>query len=210
MFREHWVVFREFLCSFKATGELCPTSKWAASELTRPLKSSRPPKAILEVGAGTGSITKILLREMVPGDSLTLCELNPSFVRELQKRLEKNPYYQIHKSNIRFFQGPVQALPESTKYDVLVCSLPFLNFEVALVKDIFAKLHRITTEQSVMTYYEFIGLRWLGKRFSWPSRKRRLSELEDFFRNECLPRQTAAKQVWLNFLPISVFTLDMS
>ena len=82
MIKENLVFLREFLLEFKTTGACFPTSRWAAQALIAPLREdNRPPKNILELGPGTGSVTMPMLREMRDGDSLTICEINPRFMK---------------------------------------------------------------------------------------------------------------------------------
>jgi phospholipid N-methyltransferase len=90
MFKENLVFLREFLLEFKTTGACFPTSRWAAQALITPLRApERAPKNILELGPGTGSVTMPLLREMRPGDHLTICEINPRFMKSLKDTSKK-------------------------------------------------------------------------------------------------------------------------
>jgi len=95
--KDNLVVLREFFSEFKSTGTICPSSKWAARALANPLHEFSAPKHILEVGAGTGSVTVQILRKMNVNDELTVCELNPRFIKQLKKKLCKDFCYQIHK-----------------------------------------------------------------------------------------------------------------
>ena len=206
-------MFRGFLSEFKTTGTAFNSSRWAAQALSQPvrsahLRSKKVGSTILEVGAGTGPVTIRIVEDMGPEDSLTVVELNGAFMKALQERLEKSPHYQKHKDRIRLFVGPIQDLPEDVTYDVIVCALPFLNFERPLVEDIFKKFRRLGSESTILTYYEYIGLRKLGKLVS-PKRKERVEELEDFFQHVGHRRLIGREKVWLNFLPISVYTIKL-
>lgn len=199
----------EFFREFDCTGSVCPTSSKAATALTKPLREQRCAKNVLEVGPGTGSVTVKILRDMRPGDNLTICEINPRFMRELKKRLADNPDFLQHRDQITFFQGPIQELSENQHFDVIVCALPFLNFERAMVAEIFSKLMRLSSKDTVMTYYEYIGLRSLGKVVSFPTQKRRFKELDEFFDDVYSHHLRGRKRVWWNFLPINIYTLDL-
>lgn len=205
-----WIFIREGLLNFRHTGSFCATSHWAAKAMTNPLRTKREPMRILEVGAGSGSVTVEILRDMIPGDHLDIVEINPRFVTALRERLAKDENYHRLKDAISIFEGPIQDLPENHKFDVIVTSLPFLNFDISLVKDIFAKLQRLSTEETVMTYYEYIGLRHVGQVVSPPVRKRRLKELDSFFRKIHANDRIAHQRVWLNVLPIHIYTLRLA
>lgn len=206
--KDNIVMFLGFLEEFKNTGSAFKSSKHAARALSNPLRRNSTPKNILEVGAGTGPVTVEIIRNMAHHDKLTVVEINPKFMKILRENIEKLPEYRIHKDRITLFEGPVQEVPEENKFDVIVCALPFLNFDMGLVWDIFRKFNRLAKENSVMTYYEYIGLRRLGKVVS-KERKARLNELEKFFRNVGHQRLLKRDKVWLNLLPIYVYTLRL-
>ena len=206
--KELALFFKEGLLRFHDTGTVCATSHWAARALTNPLRQMRAPQRILEVGPGTGSVTIKILQDMIPGDSLTVCEINPRFMEALKKRLATNPDYIALEDDVSFFEGPVQGLPEDgLPYDVIVCALPFSNFSITTVQEIFEKLHSMSHDETVMTYYEYIGLRKMGQLVSTPERRNRLTELDKFFDEKHERELIMHKRVWLNFLPIHVHTL---
>lgn len=211
MAAENLVFLTEFVREFQATGTICPTSKWAAAGLVEPLLQPRGPMRILEAGPGSGSVTIPILENMRDDDRLTICEINPRFMKMLRERLEKEEIYHRHRDRITFFLGPVQELNEDGgQYDVIVCAIPFLNLELPIVKDIFSKFKTLSHPETVLTYYEYIGLRALGKVVSLSRRKLRLRELDSFFK--LLGEQTSVdrSRVWLNVLPINVFTLKVN
>lgn len=210
LLKEAVVFFKEGVSNFHHTGTLCATSKWAAKTLANPLRKKRAPMKILEVGAGTGSVTVEILKDMIAGDYLTICEINPRFMEAVQERLSEDPIYALHKDKIKFFVGPVQDLPEEDIYDVVVSSLPFLNFTIQTVEEIFDKLSKVSTDKTIMTYYEYIGLRKVGKVVSSPDRRKRIIELDRYFKEKHAASRIGHERVWLNVLPINVYTLKLT
>jgi phosphatidylethanolamine/phosphatidyl-N-methylethanolamine N-methyltransferase len=210
MIRENLAFLREFVTEFQTTGSCFPTSKWAARALSSPLRGERSGKTILELGPGTGSVTTQILQDMREDDRLTICEINPRFMTLLKEKLATDANFIKHKDRITFFEGAAQALPENTTYDVIVCALPFLNFEIETIEEIFTKLKRLSTEKTVMTYYEYIGVRSLRKRVSLNGGKERFLQIDAFmkrvYRNSCRNRE----RVWLNLLPINIYTLQLA
>ena len=67
----------------------------------------------------------------------------------LKQNLANNVNFQRHKDRISFFQGAVQELPDSGKFDLIVCAIPFLNLDVEIVRDIFKKFRALSTDQLV-------------------------------------------------------------
>lgn len=174
-----------------------------------PVRSRRENKAlkILELGPGTGSVTLRILEEMREGDELTVCEINPRFMALLKDRLKNNRNFIRHRAHIMFHQCPAQELPESDVFDVIICALPFLNFELRTVKDIFAKLRRISSDDTIMTYYEYIGLRRFGLLLSPTRRKVRMRQLGRFFEGVFEHHLCERHKIWANMLPINVYLL---
>lgn len=207
--KDAFLFLREGLTNFRHTGSICATSHWAAKALTNPLRDRNCPQSILEVGAGTGSVTVKILKDMIEGDELTICELNPRLMKLLKKRLEDNEDYNLHKNNIRFFTGLIQDLSEDRSYDVIVSALPFLNFDVKTVQEIFNKLSRLGHEETVMTYYEYIGLRDLGKALPIKERQQRMQELDLYLVQKLKDTGVNRERVWLNFLPINIYTVRL-
>lgn len=208
MLKENLVFLREFLLEFKTTGACFPTSKWAAHALITPLREpTRAPKRILELGPGTGSVTIPILRELRPGDSLTICEINPRFMKLLKETLEEEPTFDRCRNQVEFFLGAAQDLPSSDPYDVIVCALPFLNFDLETVQAIFAKLRQVSTADTLMTYYEYIGARQFNQTLGAPSRKDRVSRVNGFLRDSGAVQNVDCRKVWRNLFPISIYTV---
>ena len=208
MIKQNLVFLREFLLEFKTTGACFPTSKWAAQALIKPLRDTkRKPMRILELGPGTGSVTLPILRELREGDTLTICEINPRFMKVLKETLEKQEDYRNKRTQVEFFLGPAQDIPVTEPYDMIVCALPFLNFDLPMVQDIFAKLRQVSTPDTLMTYYEYIGARQFNQALAANKHKERISLVNGFLRNSNNVQNLDCRKVWLNLLPISIYTV---
>src|SRR5215471_18367200 len=62
--------FRECRQHFHTTGAILPSSRFLARALVRPLFGPRPTWRILEVGPGTGSVTREIAKRMTMADRL--------------------------------------------------------------------------------------------------------------------------------------------
>lgn len=204
---ESLVFLGNSISSFHHTGSLFPTSRWAASAMTHPIKraafGSRPLK-VLELGPGTGSVTVQILKEMGPHDELTICEISDSFMNTLKKSLQTNEDFRSHQSRISFFNGPAQDLISDKPYDVIICALPFLNFDLETNESIFKKLISLSHSETIMTFYQYIGLKKLGKIL--PKRRIRIEKLEPLF-DEIEKKNIKDIKVWRNFTPIKIYTI---
>ena len=208
MFKENLVFLREFLLEFKTTGACFPTSRWAAQVLITPLRASnRGPKNILELGPGTGSVTLPLLKELRPGDHLTICEINPRFMKSLKDTLEADGEFQRVKDQVSFFLGAAQDLPNNRIYDIIVCALPFVNFDLETVQAIFSKLRDVSTQDTLMTYYEYIGVRRFNETIGAPERRDRIAQVHDYLKQSGYISYLKRERVWLNLFPINIYTV---
>src|SRR5262245_26076193 len=102
---------REFRRNFHTTGAILPSGRFLARALVSELAQPRRPARILEVGPGTGPVTREITRVLLPDDRLVAVEINPKFVRHLRKRLQSEDLFQAHSHQIELIEGSVEGLP---------------------------------------------------------------------------------------------------
>lgn len=118
--RDQHSFFRRFLDDPKRTGAVAPSSPFLAREMARAVDVSRP-GLVVELGPGTGPVTKALLARGVARERLVLVEYDAQFCRMLAERFAA-----------RVVRGDAYALG-ATLGDVnapvaaVVSSLPLLN-----------------------------------------------------------------------------------
>jgi phospholipid N-methyltransferase len=128
----------------------------------------------------------------------------------LKEKLEEDSYYQRVRDQIFFFEGAAQDLPSDICYDIIVCALPFVNFDLETVQAIFQKLREISSPDTLMTYYEYIGLRKFNEAVSAPERRERMEEVSSFLKESGSLNYLGRERVWLNVLPINIYTVKPS
>src|ERR1700677_5031446 len=102
--------FREFRRHFRTTGAVLPSSRFLARALTHPLRQPRSPARILEVGPGTGSVTRAIARRMGRGDRLDAVEINDHFVALLRERLQSDKAFRNCRDQIEVIHAPLEEL----------------------------------------------------------------------------------------------------
>lgn len=153
----------EALRTFHDTGALAPSGPDLVNALVVPV-TSRPnrPLSVLEVGAGTGVVTRRLTQVMRPGDRLHVVEANPRFA----ERLREDPVLATREPGIelRLSTGRVEELEPrgvlegpSERYDVIVSGLPFTNFEPPRVREILDLYLRLLVPGGELTYFGYLG-----------------------------------------------------
>ncbi|MEU4114494.1 hypothetical protein AB0F71_08360 [Kitasatospora sp. NPDC028055] len=110
---DHLLFLAEALRTFHDTGALAPSGPALVNALVVPA-TSRPnrPISVLEVGAGTGVVTRRLAQVLRPGDRLHVVEANPRFA----DRLREDPVLAARRPGVglRLSTCRVEELPEAS------------------------------------------------------------------------------------------------
>jgi phosphatidylethanolamine/phosphatidyl-N-methylethanolamine N-methyltransferase len=206
--KEHLVMLQGSIEQFATTGTICGSSPWAAKALSEPMLDIKNPIRIIEVGAGTGTVTAEIIRRMKSTDHLTIVEINPKFMRTLKDSISKLPEYAEHAERIEFFEGPVQEVCEAHSFDLIICALPFLNFDRELTESILNKLNRLAAPNAIMTHFEYMALGKLGSAIS-KRRRERFNELRSILHSTSNNSKMIRKNVWKNVFPMYVYTTKL-
>jgi phosphatidylethanolamine/phosphatidyl-N-methylethanolamine N-methyltransferase len=195
---------RESRRHFRATGALLPSSRFLGRALASPLAGERPPLRILEVGPGTGSVTREILRLLKPGDRLDCVELNEHFVQRLKLCLRHDPRFIPYRDQVHIIHSPVEALPGEAIYDHIISGLPLNNFPVGLVREIFKAYGRLLKPGGVLSYFEYVLIRQLKTPFSGRKERRRLYRVGRVVGQYIRAFQVRRQQVLMNVPPAMV------
>jgi phospholipid N-methyltransferase len=163
----------EALRSWHDTGAVAPSSADLVEALVVPV-SSRPsrPLSVLEVGAGTGVVTRRLVRLLRPGDRLHVIEANPRFAQHLREDpvlVEHGPGVGLRISACRV-EDLMDRHDEYGCHDVIVSGLPFTNFPPAQVRQLLDLYLRLLTPGGELTYFRYRGTTALRTLSSGPRR----------------------------------------
>lgn len=169
------VFLREFFREFHTTGSIVPSSSFLSRSLAKFVidREDDRPLRILEVGPGTGPVTRQIASVMQDGDLLDLVEINPEFVRILNERLTTEPIFQPVADRIRVLCQPIEDVEDSQPYDVIISGLPFNNFEGELVESILRRFEELARPSGRLSFFEYVGIRKLKSAVS-PGRKTRV------------------------------------
>ncbi len=196
--------FREFRRHFRTTGAVLPSSRFLARALTTQLRQPRLPSRILEVGPGTGSVTRAIARRMGPDDRLDAVEINAHFVGLLRQRLGEDKAFRHCLDQIEVVHAALEDLPGDSVYDYIVSGLPLNNFTVAQVREIFGAYARLLKPDGTLSYYEYAFVRQL----KWPlvdrRERRRLFRVGRVMRGYIRDFQYRREQIFINVPPATV------
>ncbi|RJP33676.1 MAG: methyltransferase domain-containing protein [Phycisphaerales bacterium] len=186
--RQHVRFLRQYLTSPSSVGAVWPSSQSLARALCEPYACADRPSAILEVGAGTGAVTRYLGRILRPTDQLDVCELAPAFLRVLEEEVLSDASFDRarNESRVRLIPGRVQDLPGAGRYDFVISGLPLTAFSPEDVDEVIGTVRRLIRPGGVFSYFEYVGLRRLSRWIRLGDRRRRMrrvsSRLDDMIR----------------------------
>ena len=168
-----WTEVRTFLqqyrANFKHTGAVLPSGSSLGKALTRFVRRREgdepgKPRAdgalrILEVGPGTGAVTRHIAAALRPGDLFDLTELNEAFVKHLQKRFaEEKPFCDV-AAQANVMHCPLEELSTDAPYDLIISGLPLNNFNVDEVEHILGIYQKLLKPTGTLSFFEYIGIR---------------------------------------------------
>jgi phosphatidylethanolamine/phosphatidyl-N-methylethanolamine N-methyltransferase len=149
---EYLDFFRAFAARPKFTGAIAPSSRDLARMMVRgfDLPGSR---LVVEVGPGTGAITRTILERLPRPERYLGLELNPDFVRRLRRRFP----------DARFVQGSAEdAGAIVTQHgggqpaDYVVCGLPWSMFSTALQERILGSIASVLCEGGGFSTFAYV------------------------------------------------------
>lgn len=204
MLKEHRLFFRQFRETFNTTGAIAPSSRALADALTRCLNGHQgQPRRVLEVGPGTGAVTKRIVRRLHADDELELVELNADFVRHLTDRFQRDPQLSQYDAQTRIIHSAVQDLAPRHGYDVIISGLPLNNFSVEQVADLLDTMLALLAPGGSLSFFEYLGVRSAKALVARPDDKQRLNGIGKLLRT-LLRRQRFRRDVVLLNLPPAV------
>jgi phosphatidylethanolamine/phosphatidyl-N-methylethanolamine N-methyltransferase len=201
MLRDHLEFFRQFRTQFQTTGSIVPSSRHLARAMTRQIAVPRGPARILEVGPGTGAVTRQILKLLKSGDCLDLVELNESFANLLRERFQNDPDFRPAAGQAQVHVCGIEAFKSDAPYDFIVSGLPFANFSAGFVDQLVNAMFGLLAPGGQLTYFEYMYVRPLRKLVSGRSERNRLTELDRVLNSYLSRHRTSQDSVLLNIPP---------
>jgi phosphatidylethanolamine/phosphatidyl-N-methylethanolamine N-methyltransferase len=196
--------FQYFLRNPMKVGKIIPLSQSVAAQFIRhlELRTDSTPWKILEVAAGTGSITKSLISHMKENDHLDIVETDPECCRLLKDKYSNDKRISVHCTSIMDWHA-------NNDYNFIVSTLPINSFLPKSIEKLFNHFKELGNKESVCTFVEFIGFEkfkflFANAKYRKVIRRRRRI-LNTFLKNHMLQKN----KVFANFLPCNVYHLKL-
>ena len=181
--KEHIEFYRQFRSHFQTTGAIAPSGRFLAKAIIKPMANRDEPARILEVGPGTGSFTKQIVKQLRPGDQFDLVELNDAFADMLNHLFETDPSFQQWSSQSKVHVCPIQEFESDEPYDYIISGLPMNNFSPEVVTEIYEAFERLLKPRGVLTYFEYMCVRPIRRVVSTPNERTRIREIDEVISN---------------------------
>lgn len=181
-----------FFKDLKQTGAIAPSSKFLAKDLVTQLKKdvsceSCPPLKILELGPGTGPLTKEISKQLRPQDQLEIVEIHKKFYQIVNQKYSR--------PNVKIFHTDILEFDPDQRYDYIFSSLPYENMPTHISQQIWKKKLELCAPSAYICYFKYVKFRKF---------KCDLEEqiVEKYGSNK--------KIVLLNLPPAKIYTLEIS
>ncbi|MFQ5413658.1 MAG: methyltransferase [Phycisphaerae bacterium] len=151
---------------------------------------------MLEVGAGTGAVTRYLGGILGPRDTLDVCEIEPTFADILERDVLADRAFApgVVSGRVRLLRRPVQAIGVVDHYDFVISGLPLTAFTLDTVAEILGVIRGCLRPGGVLSYFEYVGLRRVSRALSLGRHRARVrgvsAYLSDHIRRYEFDRQT--------------------
>ena len=185
----------EALADFGTVGAIAPSSRYLTRAMLRPLPLKNA-RAVVELGPGTGVMTRALL-DLLPSDATLLAfEINPRFTRHLRST--------ISDSRLALIHAPAEALQEELgrrgyrHVDAILSSLAMGLMSDRERDTLLSEISLHLKKKGTFTQYQYLhGLQLRDRQLSKFDMPRLLTR---YFRS------VQRKIIWRNLPPAFVFT----
>ena len=153
--------FTLFLGKFLRHGteiaSLAPSSRWLSRATVRNVAWDRA-RVLVELGAGTGPITRVLAERAHPDCKVVVLERDPDFARLLRARFADRPNFDVVEGDCRDLAA-ILADRGIARADYVISGLPVPSFPADLRRDLFRVVKRVLAPEG--TFNQITELPWV-------------------------------------------------
>ncbi len=200
---QHIRFLKEYVSEPNIVGSVAPSSQYLAAALCKPYQSYRGKCRVLEVGAGTGPITRYLGNILGPEDELDVCEIQPEFIKTLREDVLTHPDFAeaVEAKRVNLLSCPVQEIEGIDKYDFVISGLPLTAFALRDVHDVFTVFRRCLKPEGILSYFEYVGFRAMSSTFAVGRRRKRVRHVSAYLNRKIRSFQIDSTTVIRNVMP---------
>ena len=151
MRHDNWTFFQAFLRSPQVVASVIPSSSFVERRVVRAADATRA-RVLVELGGGTGGITRALLKAMDPQSSLLVLERTARFVDKL--RAINDPRLDVVHGCASSIGAELQSRGLGAA-DAVISGIPFSTMPKPLASEIVAAVHDALAPAGVFVAYQF-------------------------------------------------------
>jgi phospholipid N-methyltransferase len=147
----------KFLTQGTRIASVAPSSRWL-SRLTVANIDWAKATALVELGAGTGPITRVIAERARPECRVIVIERDRDFASLLRKRFETRPNFEIVEGDVRDL-APILAARNVSSVDHVISGLPSPSLPRAVQVDLFRAVRSVLRLEG--TFNQITEVPWL-------------------------------------------------
>jgi ornithine lipid N-methyltransferase len=151
----------KFLRQGTAIASIAPSSRWLSAATLRNIDWERA-RVLVELGAGTGPITRLIGERVRPDCRVVVIERDPDFARLLRARFQSRPNFEIVEGDVRALKS-ILADRGIAAVDHMISGLPVPSFSRDLQHDLFRNVRDVLRVDG--TFNQITELPWVYWRF---------------------------------------------
>lgn len=144
--------FRRWLANPLQMGSVVPSSTALCQRIVRQTRRA-PDEAVLELGAGTGVVSRALLNAGVPAERLFVVEIAPAMAAHLRQALP----------GVRVIEGDARHLPDLIPADwhgrigTVICGIPLLLLPFPTQAEVVTAIHTVAPGRGFL-HFSYCGV----------------------------------------------------
>jgi phosphatidylethanolamine/phosphatidyl-N-methylethanolamine N-methyltransferase len=151
----------KFLTQGTRIASVAPSSRWLSRTTVRNIDWQRA-RALLELGAGTGPITRVIAERARPDCRVVVLERDPDFARRLREQFGALPNFEIVEASVADLAS-ILADRGLERVDHVISGLPVPSFPIKLRSALFCSVGAVLPDRG--TYNQITEFPWIFWRF---------------------------------------------
>lgn len=144
-----------FIRNIRQLGAVAPSSSYLTERMVEPLRKriqQAPLESlrILEVGPGTGAITRHIVPLLRKGDHVDVVELNPVLHEYVSK--------EYAAEGMHFHHMNLLDLEATQPYDFIFSGIPYESLPVKLTEMLWRKKLQLSKAGTIITYFKYLNV----------------------------------------------------
>jgi ornithine lipid N-methyltransferase len=159
--RDFFLFLGKFFRHGTKIASLAPSSPWLSRTTVRNVDWDRA-RVVVELGAGTGPITRVIAEKARSECRVIVLERDPDFARLLRERFSDRPNFDVVEGDCRDL-GQILADRGIAQADYVISGLPVPSFPKDLQRDLFRVVKQVLAPGG--TYNQITEMPWVYWRF---------------------------------------------